>query len=333
MNYTSPLVIGTVLLVIFAGCIGAGPRTPTASQTGAQTSITEFDTYVFDGGGTDAAVIDGGITSGTAGSASRYYVTHLTSQAHTSRFDESVLDEKASAFVAATDFTNESLVVVQAFPASSIPDYRVETLTRQDNTLSVRINDSSTRATTDITVETLLIRVPTTDRGPPDRVTVTTDDGFTVDSSAGVVTATPRPTDDGSRSVTLPYASDTESENVDEPRDVTIRNSANNTNGYHLVVSATETPACQDETPPCGQPSEDVTILDRWEKLPPNGNATVEDVVAKRGTYRVTVEADVPAGGGSRTTIREEFEWELSADSGDLVLVISNEDISVGYRN
>lgn len=332
MDRTTTTTICIIFLVLLAGCIGAGPSMPTSTQDGSQTPITSYDTYAFDHGGTDAAVIDGGITYHMAGSASRYYVTQVTSDEDTSRFNSSLLDDEANAFVAATNFSNESLIVMQAFPASSVPDYRVETLTRKDTTLAVQIDDSSARATADITVETLLIRIPTGDQGPSDQVTVTTEEGLTFNSSAGVVTETPQSTDDGAESVTLPYASDNGSENVAEPRDVTIRNGANNTNGYHLVVATTERPACRDETPACGQPSEDVMILEHRGKLRANGTTTIEDVISKRGTYRVTVEVDVPANNGSRTTIREESDWEVSAHSGALVVVLTNEDIRFGPR-
>ena len=333
MDSTTPTIIASILLVVLAGCTGAGPNLPTSPQNDAQTPISAYETHAFDYGGTDAAVINGGITYQRVGNVSRYYVTQVTSEKSTSRFNSSLLDDEASSFVAATDYTNESLIVVQAFPASSAPDYRVETLTRKDNTPAVQINDSSAGGTADITVETLLIRLPTGNQGPPDQVTITTEDGLTFNSSAGVVTEPPESADNSSQSFSLPYASDNQSKNVDEPRDVTIRDVANNTNGYHLVVTTTERPACRNERPACGEPSEDVTILERRGKLGANGTTTIQDVVSKRGTYRVTVEADVSTKNGSRTSIREEFEWELSAASGDFEVEITNSDVRFGYQS
>lgn len=330
MENDTAVLVGVILLVGLAGCVGGDPRIPNSSSNGSPTAISEFDSLVVDRGGTDGAAIQGGLTYRRAGRVSRYYVTQLTTRQETSRFDESLLGDDARAFVAETEFANESLVVVQVFPASSVPDYRVEELARDGDTLAVGINDSSARATADITVETLLIRIPEGEGGAPSEVTVTTDEGFTFDSSTGIVTRTPEPTDDASTSTTLPYASDDESENVNEPRDVTIRNVGNDTNGYHLVVTATETPACRDETPPCGQPSREVTILERREMLSADGETTIADVISKRGTYRVSVDADVPADDGSRRTVHEEFEWSVSADTGSLEITITDDDVRFG---
>lgn len=316
------VVAAGVLLVVVAGCLGA--------STGGDATEPEFEAYVFDHAGHDSPAVEGGVEYPADAHGPRSnYVTLVTSEADADRFNQSVLDEGAASFVANTSFDESYLVVIQEFPASSVPDYRVESVERTGDTLQVRINDSSEIATADITVETVLVRVHGT---PPEGVEVTTEEGDSFDSTAGVVTSTATTT----RTTTtpsLPYAADDPAANVEEPRDLRVENRVNDTVGYRLSVTYSETPACRNETPPCGMPNVDVEVLNRLEKLPEGRILTVTDVAARTGTYELRVEAEVPAGDGSRRTITESFDWRVDEQHGDAVVVITADDVRLTYES
>jgi hypothetical protein len=180
-SMTLRATVACAALVVLAGCLGGVPGGETTT-----TANPAYESYVFDHSGHDAPAIEGGITyPEDAHGPSRSYVTVVASEADAERFDRSVLDDGATSFVANTPFDQSYLVVVQSFPASSTPDYRVESVERVGDTLRLRVNDSSEIRTSDVTIETVLVRV----RGdPPDRVTVTTEEGDTFDSTEGIVT-------------------------------------------------------------------------------------------------------------------------------------------------
>ncbi len=325
---TLRVVLGCALILALAGCLGGvagdGPTTETSQPT-----QPAYETYVFDHGGHDAPAVEGGVAypEGASGSSQRY-VTVVASGSDADRFDREVLDDDAEAFVASTSFEESYLVVIQEFPASSAPDYRVESTERADDTLRLRINDSSRGGTDDITVETLLVRVH---GDPPERVQVTTQAGATFDSTEGVATrttTTTRPT----TTVRLPYVGDDPSKTVSEPRDLRVENRVNDTVGYRLDVTYTEKPACRNVTPPCGMPEVEVELLDRTGKLPEGRTLTVGDVAARRGPYSLRVEAEVPDGEGSRRTVTESFTWRVSDGHGDAVVVITGDDVRLAYE-
>lgn len=180
-------VVALVCPVLLAGCLGTPGPTDTPRSTapggGPNTGVpvTDYGTFIFDLGPSSDPVIAGGIAVDDEFDE-QYHVALLTSAAETDRFDRSLLPADAGTFVDAVSFENESLVVIQAFPASSVPDYRVESVARDGPTLHVSINDSSTGGTDDITVETLLVRVP---GEAPDDVVVTTEEGDTFDTGGG----------------------------------------------------------------------------------------------------------------------------------------------------
>lgn len=302
------VVVGGVLLVVLAGCIGA--------STAGGDAEPEYEAFVFDHGGHDSPAVEGGVEypDGAYG-PQQNYVTLVTSEADADRFNRSVLDDGAAAFVANTSFEDSYLVVIQEFPASSVPDYRVESARRSGDTLRVRVNDSSEIATADITVETVLVRV---EGDPPGRVEVTTHEGYTFDSTAGVVTRTTATT----RTTTtpaLPYESADAAENVDEPRDLRVENRVGDTVGVRLAVTYEESPG-------------EVTVVERLEKVRECRNLTVEDVAARQGTYSLRVEAQVPDGDGSRTTITRTFDWRVDADHGDAVVVVTGDEVRLEYE-
>jgi hypothetical protein len=140
--------------------------------------VTDYETFVFDLAPSADPVIEGGIAVDDEYD-DEFYVTILESGDETDRFNRSLLPTDAGEFVDATSFEDESLVVIQAFPASSVPDYRVESVARDGPTLHVSINDSSAGGTDDVTVETVLVRVP---GDTPDDVVVTTQDGQTFET-------------------------------------------------------------------------------------------------------------------------------------------------------
>lgn len=119
--------------------------------------------------------------------------------------------------------------------------------------------------------------------------------------------------------MSLPYAADDPSANVEEPRDLRVENCVNDTVGYRLQVTA-------------GGSSDAVTLVERREKLPEGQNPTVPDVAARERTYTVRVEAEVPDGDGSRRTITESFDWQVDADHGDAVVVITDGDVRLAYE-
>lgn len=317
------LLVGGLLLVGIAGCVATPPSGTTPPS---QNSTLRYDAYVFDHAGVDSPAIEGGIRYSVDGDYTRRnYVTIVGSQSDADRFNRGVLDDGAEAFVENTSFDDAYLVVIQEFPASSAPDYRVDRVASTDRGLHVFINDSSVGGTADITVETVLVRVY---GEPPDRVSVTTETGYHFDTTNGVVTRTPPPTPDD-QTPELPYASSNASENVDDPRDIRIENQATDTIGYRLAVTYTETPECRRYTPPCGQPSRRITILDRTEKLPSNVTRTIEDVTMRTGTYTIEIEVEVPVGGGSRRTITKSAEWRIDDHHHDAVITITNETITI----
>lgn len=160
--------VALVCLALLAGCVDtSGPN------TGAP--VTDYETFVFDLGPSSDPVISGGIAVDDE-LDEQYYVTLLTNATETDRFNRSLLPADADTFVDAVSFENESLIVIQAFPASSVPDYRVESVARDGPTLHVSIDDSSDGGTDDITVETVLVRLS---GETPDNVIVTTKEGET----------------------------------------------------------------------------------------------------------------------------------------------------------
>jgi len=181
-------VAALACLALLADCVAAPEPTDTPAGTPTTTApdggpnvgvpVTDYETLVFDSSPSGDPVIEGGIAPGDE-FEERYYVTVIPSADETDRFNRSLLPTDAGEFVDATAFEDASLVVIQAFPASSVPDYRVESVHRDGPTLVVSTDDSSAGGTDDVTVETMLLRVPGED---PDDVVVTTGEGDTFDT-------------------------------------------------------------------------------------------------------------------------------------------------------
>jgi len=321
------LAIALLVLILAAGCLGggvpesSGTSSPTTSAVGdgddrnrTATAAPDYRTHVLDRYH-DRAPVRGGIAA-AEDVRTRRYATLATSSADVDRFRFGQLGAETAAFVNRTDFATSYLVVVQTFPASSYPDYRVEDLRRAGGTVRLSINDSSRGATTDITVETLLVRVDRDDRAPPDRAVVTTEEGRRFDSTAGVVTDTPRPTQPPTPAVTLPYASDDPAENVATPLGIRVANGGTRTHGYRVTVAATTDAG-------------ERVLLDRRGKLPANRTLSIPGVVARTGTYDVTVTAELPAGDGGRRTVRETTVWRVDAAAGPLAVRVTDDELIV----
>lgn len=171
-----------VSLVLLAGCVGiSGPNDTPTPGDGPKLGdpITDYETFVFDSSPSETPVIEGGIEVEDEFDE-QYYATLLTNTTEMERFNRSLLPADAREFVDTVSFEEELLVVIQTFPASSAPDYRVETVARDGPTLHLEINDSSAGGTEDVTVETLLVRVP---GETPDNVIVTTEEGTTFETA------------------------------------------------------------------------------------------------------------------------------------------------------
>lgn len=189
-------------LVVLAGCAGI-PLGP-ATETGAPTDLS-YESYVFDHADVDGAAIEDGITYPNSGTGpTMYYVTLVESAQSADRFNQKVLDATANTFIQNTSFDESSIVVIQVFPASSHPDYRVDSVRQSDEGLAIMINDSSTGGTADITVETVLLRVHDDISSP---VTVTTEEGRQFSTGSGIVTVT-KPTTTPEPDIEPPYASE-----------------------------------------------------------------------------------------------------------------------------
>jgi len=202
MRQATLAVCALTVALALAGCSGTGPagrqtdiQSPTATATPDTPSPSQNESYavvVFDSGPSEYPVIEGGLAPDiTSPPTGRHYGTLLTDSGAVNRFNHSVLPADAVTFLEETDFETASLLVVQAYPKSSVPDYRVESVTRDGDRLHVRLNDSSHIATDDITLETVIVRV-VHDGDAPQSATIETQDGatFAVDENGMFTEAT-----------------------------------------------------------------------------------------------------------------------------------------------
>jgi len=328
--------VAVASVLVLAGCGGAGPAdgttteppTPTPSATPPAGS-PDYNVTVFDSGWTGHPILEGGLVYPDDFDANTsYYATLLTDASDTERFNRSQLPDGAEQFVNQTNFETVSLVVVQSYPKSSVPDYRVESVTRDGGRLDIRINDSSEIGTDDITLETVLIRVQH-DGTPPNEVRIETQAGVTFDTDDGIVIVNPSGQSAVRSNVTLPLRSDNESLNVADARNLTIENTGSETAGYNATVVATLPPACRDADPPCGMPDQPVVVFQETGKLQPGESATFEDLIARHGEYQLVVEADLPDGQNDRQTVREVFEWRVTETYHSAFVTLSDDGVEI----
>lgn len=190
MRRTSTLSLCVIMGVVLAGYAAPGllpddgangeaptDRSPTPAPTdSAGGQPPNYSTVVFDHARTGGPVIEGGIEYDPERTATRRFAAIVATDADRGRFNESLLAQSApdaAAFIDRTDLSNATLLVYQEAPAASSPDYRVESVRRENGTLRVELNDSAAGGTADVTVETVLVRV----RGDVPRVVFRTEDG------------------------------------------------------------------------------------------------------------------------------------------------------------
>lgn len=326
MHRQTLAAVGFAAVLVLAGCGGVGTPTDADTTTSppSMNGPVDYEVMVFDTGFADQPLIEGGLSPslGDHGNAS-YYATLLTQANETDRFDWNALPESASEFVNDTDFDRASILVVQAFPKSSVPDYRVESVIRSGDALDVRINDSSGVGTDDITLETVLIRVDHDGPPPPSaRITTQNDDVF--GTNEGTVTVDVTANDTETDTVTLPLTSDDESRNVEDPRDLTIDNEGAEVVGYNVTVVATLAPDCRDADPPCGMPDRPVVVFHETGKLEPGESRTVGDLIARHGDYEIAVEVDLPDEDDGRRTVTDTFEWRVGEKYFDVFVTVDD---------
>lgn len=157
-------------VVWLAGCVTNTTRPLTMN----------YDTHLFDHGQIEGPLLDEGLRYTDTPSEHRYYGTLVTKRAAVDRFDRERLqrvDSAAVRFIDETVFTDALLLVFQSFPASSHPDFTVERLEREDQTLLVDLGFKDEGWTDDITVKTLLVRLGIDPATPLTAVVVTTPTG------------------------------------------------------------------------------------------------------------------------------------------------------------
>lgn len=197
MRGHSVLSLCLLLSIIVAGCTGVGslpgdgatdattttPRQSTPPEATTNSQPREYPTLVFDHAGIGGPLIEGGLAYDPENTTTRRTAFLVDSEADRRQFNWTALTRHApgaATFINQTDLSNASLLVYQETPASSAPDYRVESITQDDTTLHVALNDSAMGGTADITVETVLIRVS---GAAPERARFRTEDGVVVNAT------------------------------------------------------------------------------------------------------------------------------------------------------
>ncbi len=320
--------VGVVVVVLLAGCLGGPGAGTTEMATPSSTAPSlgpAYEAHVFDSSPHQTAPVEGGLDApagGTDPSSGRTDVTTIGTESEAGwRFNRSLLPTDAADFVDETDFGDAFLVVVQTYPASSVPDAKVEAVSRDGGTLSLTLDDSSDHGTDDLTVEPLLIRKA----GPvPGSVRLTDEADRTVAGTDGAG----RPTTgepNASTGVALRYRADEPAPNLDDARSLILDNRGETTIGYRVEVKYLDDPDCRAETPACAMPSRELPVLGDTGKVRPGGGVTVGDLAARRGHYTISVVAEVPAGNGSRRTVRGSAHWELDAGAPDAHVVLADD--------
>jgi hypothetical protein len=294
---------------------GSSPESPGGADPG-------YESYVFDHAGAPAPAIESGIVyDAENATVTRRYVTLVTAQSEAERrFDRSVLDAEARAFVENTSFEDSYLVVFQAFPASSSPDYRVESVGRDEKTVHLRVTDSAPGGTADVTVETLLVRLP---RGeaPPEHAVVTTEEGATVRSGEGVVSGAPGDEDpeaEDENETELPYRGPDAESNREDPLAVRVHNAGDEVNAFRVNITYV------------GGEEAALALDSGWQKLSAGQNWSVAEAVARAGAYRVRVAASLPGDDGDRRRVSTTATWNVTADeSAPLRVRLTDENVTV----
>ena len=161
-----------------AGCVAARDEPASATPT-----PMPHDTYHLRH---DDPVIEGGVPLPDAPPDDQRTVHLVTSADGTDRFDRSVLDEEARAFVENTDFSKAFLLAVGTYLGSTSATVAVERVALDGDRVTANVTiEYPTVGDTAIAYETVLVRVDREGGPAPDDATVT----FVADDSDETVTA------------------------------------------------------------------------------------------------------------------------------------------------
>lgn len=120
----------------------------------------DFESKVFDHSpGIEKPMVENGLSADGENLVSMNFLDLLTSKEDLKFFDFSSIPQDSEDFINSTNFDRSYLFVFQEFPDSSVPDYDLKGASRVGDTVNLFMDDSSTAGTTDITVETVLVRL------------------------------------------------------------------------------------------------------------------------------------------------------------------------------
>ncbi len=140
----------------------------------------QLETFAFDHANLGSPVIENGLKYSIENLETRNFGKIISSEKEENFFNFSLIPSEPRKFIQSTDFEKSYLVIFQEFPSSSSPDYRIENASREEKQLNISITDSNKSGTTDITVETLLIRIDRNGKNPPEEVKIITEENKTV---------------------------------------------------------------------------------------------------------------------------------------------------------
>jgi len=180
------LLIVVIVVIMISGCAGGSfqstdddlnssePSDNTDLTTSEPATSLNYGVKTIDYGD---GVIEGGIHRPVE--LYSYYVTVIASSDETDRFNSTILEQnEAHDFVFDTNFDESYLIVTQLYPAPSLPDYRVESISRADGGLDIRINNTTNKEQRhDKVVETMLLKISNDQRNTPSNVSVVTQRG------------------------------------------------------------------------------------------------------------------------------------------------------------
>ncbi|MEF8756637.1 MAG: hypothetical protein V5A33_00210 [Halobacteriales archaeon] len=174
------LTLGVGLLGATAGCLGADgtgespTEDPTSTGTDSPPSVGASPTDTPPDGGVSAPTlsfdharplsrVDAGFPQRDVGA---YYLGLVASADHATAFPSELFDDdSAAAFLDGTDFDRAAVVVLQDRKGSSHPDLEATGVSVTDGTAAVEARYPGNERTSDVTPNTLLVRMPAED--PP----------------------------------------------------------------------------------------------------------------------------------------------------------------------
>ncbi len=119
-----------------------------------------YGVYVFDHSGVGGSIIENGLEYDPENVGRQNFIDIVNSKEESKKFDYSLIDNRVVSFIDSTNFDKSCLLVFQEFPASTEPDYEIKSIQKYSGNLKVYVGHSSQTGTDDITIETMLIRLP-----------------------------------------------------------------------------------------------------------------------------------------------------------------------------